>query len=271
MKPLISVITISYNAEREIGKTIESVLAQNFTDYEYVFVDGASKDGTVAVIESYRERFEAAGVHYRVTSEPDKGIYDAMNKSVDRAEGEWLVMMNAGDCFADANVLRDMFAGKKYDADIVYGDTIQVESCKGVVYRRETAAAPADTIGNGMPFCHQSVFVRGAVMKEYGFDTSYKISADYDLFLRCYKDGKKFAHVRRVVSVFDCSGVSSSNAAAAKAEASAMRKKYGIRSGDSLVNRAKLAVKKAMRETMKQWAPKMFFSEKRGWHRQNEE
>ena len=92
---MLSVITVCYRAGDLIAQTIESVLMQQYTDYEYVFVDGGSKDHTLSVIESYRERFEEKGIRYHVVSEPDQGVYDAMNKGVGEACGQWVLMMNA--------------------------------------------------------------------------------------------------------------------------------------------------------------------------------
>ena len=218
MNPTLSVITVSYNAETEIEKTIQSVLAQTFTDYEYIFIDGGSKDKTVAIIESYRERFEAKGVSYRVTSEPDKGIYDAMNKGANKCAGHWAVMLNAGDCFVDEKVLEDIFRQNVPKGHILYGDAVLQVVAGGKSYYKGQKAFPLEKIEEFMPFCHQSVFAPVELLREYGFDTDLRITADYKFFVQAYTSGKPFTYVSRFVSVFDRSGVSSANPEKLKAE-----------------------------------------------------
>ena len=190
MNPTVTIVTICYNAEQMIEDTLKSVLSQTFADYEYVFIDGNSKDNTVGRIESYRAAFEAKGVAYRVNSEPDKGIYDAMNKGVAKAQGQWILMLNAGDRFVDNDVLRDLFTDRQYEADILYGDTVNSDIIQNTTYYKIAPAQPLEGLLQGIPFCHQSVFVRGETLKKYGFDTSFRICADYDMFLRAYLDGQ---------------------------------------------------------------------------------
>lgn len=103
----ISVITICYNAEKEIGRTVRSVLSQTFNDLEYIIVDGKSEDSTVSIAENIVKDYPQRKVE--IISEPDKGIYDAMNKGIKKASGDWVCMMNAGDAFADENVLSNVF------------------------------------------------------------------------------------------------------------------------------------------------------------------
>ena len=102
MNAKISVITISYNAEKEIEKTILSVISQTYDNIEYIIVDGASKDNTISIVNKYKKKISC------VISEPDKGIYDAMNKGIMHATGEWLIMRNAGDVFCDKSVLQNI-------------------------------------------------------------------------------------------------------------------------------------------------------------------
>lgn len=104
---LVSVITICFNAEKEIGKTVKSVLNQSFDDYEFIIVDGMSNDGTLNVVNDIIKYYPNKKV--RIISEPDRGIYDAMNKGLKMASGEWVCMMNSGDCFASNNVLKEIF------------------------------------------------------------------------------------------------------------------------------------------------------------------
>lgn len=211
MPPVVSIITVSYNAEEEIENTIQSVLCQTFLEYEYVFIDGASSDQTVAIIESYRQQFAAKGISYHVTSEKDSGIYDAMNKGIRQACGQWVLMLNAGDCLADAQVLADVFANSELDGKIVYGNVILKQICRHKSYYKYRQPGALETIQNALPFCHQCVFVPRELMCRYGFDTSLKIAADYKFFSQAYKSGVEFTYIRRAVSIYSLTGVSSVN------------------------------------------------------------
>ena len=117
MPPLISVVTICYNAKNDLEKTILSVLSQTYQDIEYIIIDGGSTDGTVDIIHKYSERL------FYWISEPDKGIYDAMNKGMDRATGSWINFMNAGDTFCDNEVIKNIFGYNDLsDYSVFYGD-----------------------------------------------------------------------------------------------------------------------------------------------------
>ena len=265
MKTTVSIVTISYNAAAEIEKTIQSVLTQTYTDYEYVFIDGASKDRTVEIIESYREAFEAKGITYRVYSEPDKGIYDAMNKGIDKTCGEWTLMLNAGDVFVDASVLMDVFDGIGYDADVVYGNTVFQETCKGITYYKRVPARSLNRFDEGMTFCHQSVFVRSEVLKKYPFDMSFKIVADFDQFTRMLRDGVPFAHIDTYVSVFDGSGVSMQKPEATLQEYDRVRKHEGVTPKRKFVVKVFMGVKYRLRNVVRNCLPQLFYSSRRGW------
>jgi len=263
-KPMVSIITVAYNAAGCISKTIASVCAQAYTDYEYLFVDGASRDNTVEIIESYRQDFEKKGIRYRVISEKDKGIYDAMNKGVAHAEGQWVLMMNAGDCFAHGNVLADIFEESLETADVLYGDVILQDAC---CYKLSRAQA-LESITKGMPFCHQCVFVRQTVAAEYRFDLQYRLAADYDQLLRCYRDGKRFLYIPGPVSVYDVSGVSERNFLAAQKEQERVRSQQGIRTTGRVTRVYLLRLcAKAARKLM----PRKSRSKARGWYASAEE
>ena len=123
----VSVITVCYNAEASIGNTLKSVLEQTYKDFEYVIIDGASKDNTLKIVERYKPEFEEKGILLNLISEKDNGIYDAMNKAVRCCNGEWLIYMNADDTFADADVLKDILADNDHDGiDVVYGDSYRI-------------------------------------------------------------------------------------------------------------------------------------------------
>lgn len=149
MKLLISVVTVCYNAADTIEKTMLSVLNQTYHDIEYIIIDGGSTDGTVEIIRKYADR-----IAYWV-SEPDKGIYDAMNKGIKVATGEWINFMNAGDEFVDANVLDKLFFAKTVaNVDVIYGNTL-MKYTEGISF---TKVKEIDYIQKGMPFLSSVIF-----------------------------------------------------------------------------------------------------------------
>lgn len=199
----ITVVTVCRNAENEIKRTIVSILNQNFNDYEYIIVDGKSEDNTMSIINSFLPNGRVT-----VISEEDDGIYDAMNKGIKKARGEYIIFMNAGDVFYDANVLVDI---EDYlDKDVVYGDVIRVKTEGDITEKYKGPFIEMRLFLAGRMMCHQSMFVRTSLMKDYPFDTNYRITADYNLAVKLYSLGKSFKHVDRVICRFDSmNGVSS--------------------------------------------------------------
>lgn len=179
-KPLISVITITYNAEKTLPATIESVLSQNFDDFEHLIIDGASTDRTLEIARRNKEA--------RIISERDNGLYDAMNKGIDNAKGEYLIFLNAGDSFRSPQTL-SLYAGEAVkDRDIIYADTMIVDSeGKDIAPRHYTAPdiLTAKSFSKGMLICHQAFMVKKALAPKY--DLTYRFSADYDWTIRCIK------------------------------------------------------------------------------------
>lgn len=196
---LISIITVSYNAKESITNTIISVISQDYKQFEYIIIDGGSTDGTLDTIELYLPYLS-----YFI-SEPDKGIYDAMNKGVAVAKGEWVIFMNAGDCFVDNEVLSTIFLSNvNKKADIIYGNTIAKYpwgKCliKGNFFSKHDI---------NLPFCHQSTFVRTSLMRSIPFDLSYRIAADYNFFYTLYKLGKSFKYIDISIALYDAIGFS---------------------------------------------------------------
>lgn len=203
----ISIITVCFNAEKDIEKTLLSVLSQTDKDYEYIIVDGKSTDNTLNIINKYKSDFIRKRIHIDVVSEQDDGIYDAMNKGISRANGSWINFMNAGDTFYDQNVLNNM---KKYlqesKADIVYGDSFKYNR----YYSYLLISDDADLLKQRMAFVHQASFIKSKIQKEHLFSLKYRIASDYDLFLRLYLQGYKFEYVSELVCAFSLDGVSNS-------------------------------------------------------------
>lgn len=201
---LFTIITVCYNAENEIKRTIESVLKQTYTNYEYLIVDGLSSDRTVEIAESYCDQFAKKGITYTIKSEKDTGIYNAMNKATDMASGKWLLFLNAGDWLVDENVLEEVAKRDQDDVTILYGDVIY--TIDGL-YRKEPKR-DLDYLKTGMAFCHQSAFIAREKMAEYRYDESYRIAGDYDFICRCYVNDEKIEYMPIIVSIFELGGAS---------------------------------------------------------------
>jgi len=201
--PKISIITVSYNCRACIEKTIKSVIGISYDNLEYIVIDGGSTDGTVDVIEQYRNK-----IAYFV-SEPDKGIYDAMNKGLAVSTGEWVNFINAGDFFANKNVLDSIVEQIEEDAVIVHGNIIK--QCNGYYY----LATPVgiDKADMQMPVFHQSTFVKLSYHQSHPFDIIFKSSGDYNFFYNAYfKDKCKFQYIPIIIAIFDnTSGMSKDN------------------------------------------------------------
>lgn len=193
--PKITVVTVCYNAEKEIEATMRSVLDQNYLNLEYILIDGASKDNTLDIIRVIKNEYSERNII--VLTEPDRGIYDAMNKGIDLASGEWINFMNVGDLFADADVLRDFFsmADTRSPNDILYGD---------VIYKYSFGSYYVDFHPGTdyTPFCHQATFSRVSLMKKMHFDLSYQIVADRNFLLQCQRAGSLYVYYPRVVAKF---------------------------------------------------------------------
>ena len=200
--PLISIITVSFNAVSTIEKTILSVINQTYPNIEYIIIDGGSTDGTVNVIKKYSDKI----THW--VSEPDKGIYDAMNKGIAIATGEWINFMNAGDIFKTTNVIKDIFYNKCINASILYGDAEFKDIYETYIFK----ARPIQDIMNIMPFSHPSVFIKGDLHKNNPYDTKFRSSGDYNFFLSMYKQNVIFKYMPIVISTFDATeGMSKDN------------------------------------------------------------
>lgn len=263
--PRLTIVTVSYNAAGEIGKTIDSVGKQTWTDFEYLFIDGASQDATVECIAARQETFAARKIPYRWISEPDKGIYDAMNKAIRQAEGQWILMLNAGDVLASDDALERVFGADPEDTEVLYGHMVVSEAARGRVYYRKVPAKPLEYLEVGMPFCHQSVFVRTEVLRRFPFDTKYRIVADYHQFLRLWREGAKFRPVDVYVSVFDNAGVSMRDPLKTLREYDRVRQDMGLSGTSGAVQKWMARGKGALRNTIRKLLPGWFYSQARGW------
>lgn len=227
--PLVSVITTCFLAGESIEKTIKSVLAQSFRDFEYIIMDGGSTDDTLQRAEAYKNDFDKAGIPYRIFSKKDHGIYEGMNHGIAHAEGVFVNFMNADDSFYDEHVLSDIFGdinSPKMDnrnADVLYGDAVAIEFGQAYPYVKDLTI-----IERRMPFSHQSVFARRELLLAHPFNIDLKIGADYDFLLTVYQEGRQFVDTGIKVCTVTLDGVSSVDLLHTFEETVAIQRAHGI-------------------------------------------
>jgi glycosyltransferase involved in cell wall biosynthesis len=197
--PLITVVTVVLNDCKNLEETMLSVIEQSYKKIEYIVIDGGSVDGTVEIIKKYEHLLD-----YWV-SEPDSGIYDAMNKGIDHSNGEWISFMNSGDRYINRSVLADIFVKDNWKSvDVLYGN-------HEVIYpsgrKRSVRAKAISEIWKGSRFCHQTTFVRNN-FKNWNFDKSFKVAADYNYFYNSFLSGKKFMYLDRCIASVRSGGFS---------------------------------------------------------------
>ena len=223
----LSVITVCFNEEKNIAMTINSVLRQSSTDYEYIVCDGKSMDRTVEIAESFRRAFEEKGIDYIVKSEKDGGIYYGMNNGIDLASGDYVGFINAGDCLHGTEAIKtviDARESQENPPDVIYGDATYVERD----YYDVRKARAIETIDKGIPFFHPSSLVKASLIKEHKFDTTFKICADSDMMAKLYTLGKRFFYVDAVLSDFYAGGISTVRQKDARKESFVIRDRYGF-------------------------------------------
>ena len=194
--PLISVITVVLNDVKNIEKTITSVITQTYSNIEYIIVDGGSTDGTIEIIKKYQKHISV------LVSEPDKGIYDAMNKGTSLATGKWISYMNSDDTFNANNVIYDIFV-KNGNAilnyDVIYSDVIADYKTKKKILKSKKI----NSFWRGQCFSHQAHFVKTSIEKNRPFNLKYSITADYDFLYAVFKDLAKFYYYEYPIAIID--------------------------------------------------------------------
>lgn len=201
-RPLVSIITVVYNDAEHIENTLQSIISQDYEEKEIIVIDGQSTDGTTEKVRAFGESISC------LVSEPDKGVYDAMNKGIDQARGEWIIFMNSGDSFYATDVLSQFFSKEiSDDYNILYGKTNRIyKDHAEITHYRATNSKEI------MPECHQSIFFRRAVLLQNKYDLRFKICADANQFNQLKKQGNKSLFFPIVVSNYDCAeGISSTN------------------------------------------------------------
>ncbi len=237
MKPIFSVITVHYNQLPLLKSTVENIVSQKGfgENIEYIIVDGLSMDGTIDYLHSLKVE---KSIHRII--ERDKGIYDAMNKGILAATGEYIIFINAGDQLAESCTL-DKIAGKLKNFDVLYGDTeISYET-----FDRIAPAKPLEKFWQSLPFVHQSVLVKRDLLRNNLFDLSYKYCADYDQLSKLFVAKVQFEYVNQLVSRITAGGASDVNAAKATKEVFKISgKRFALTLSQRIYFRIKIAKRK---------------------------
>lgn len=211
--PLFSVITITYNNRAGLFKTAKTVHAQTIdhASFEWIIVDGGSNDGTQDDFPNYAAT--------RIISESDDGLYDAMNKGIAAANGQFIIFMNAGDQFANRNSLQmiaDQVRDIPHDVDFIYGDSFESDGAGHYHYKR---ARSHRTILSGLFTHHQAMLYNRGSLGDLRYDLNYKIAADYDLTLRFFcRKPRRCEYIDQAICIFEGGGISQINVAQARAE-----------------------------------------------------
>lgn len=227
LQPKFSIITITFNAATVIEPTLKSVLEQSYGNYEYLLIDGGSTDDTVA-------KAKASGVVFsHIVSEPDNGLYDAMNKGIGLASGDYLCFLNAGDAFHSKDTLQDIvkaIENEKELPDVLYGETAEVDAERNFVrMRRLKAPEKLDwrSFRHGMLVCHQAFYARREIAPLYNLE--YRLSSDVDWCIRVMKRSRKLVNVNAVVIDYLQNGLSIQNhRASLKERFRIMSRHYGL-------------------------------------------
>lgn len=238
----ISIVTITYNAAKVLQRTLDSIRCQSYRDIEHLIIDGVSKDDTLRMVEAYRLQISYTVI---IQSEPDKGIYDAMNKGLRMATGDYIVFMNAGDTFHDERTLERVLGGitelrnsgtPELRPAVIYGDTDIVDS-EGRFLRKRHLSVPDRltwrSFRNGMLVCHQAFYARQDIARDIPYDLQYRHSADVDWCIRVMKEAeRRHLPLRRVPGVvadfMDGGNTTQNHRASLKERFTVMRRHYGL-------------------------------------------
>lgn len=226
MQPRISIITICYNAASTITRTLRSVSAQTYPNIQYLIIDGASKDNTLELVRELAPEAE-------IYSERDKGIYDAMNKGLDRATGDYVWYVNAGDALASPTTVEDLVratcAGDSLP-DVLYGDTRLIDAeghDLGLRRLRPPHQLDWRSFRSGMLVCHQAFVAKRSISPHY--DLRYRFSADVDWCIRVLKEAKTTAFYPEPIALYLNEGTTTANHRASLIERfHVMRHHYGL-------------------------------------------
>lgn len=201
--PLISIITVVFNAEQSLEKTLLSVINQDYKNTEIIIVYTPSSDQTWAIIQKYKKKIQKIIINYQT------GVYTAFNSGVINARGEWLNFMNAGDYFNSTKTISNVFRAKENlnKIDVIYGDVVIYYSH----FQRKINSLNIENIQKYMCFSHQSCFIKTNLQKKNLFECKYKFAADYNFFLKLFLRNKKFKRVELIISKCKAGGIADKN------------------------------------------------------------
>ena len=216
--PLVTVVTVSYNDRSRLEKTIKNVISQSYDRIEYIVIDGGSNDGSVDLLKKYDNQIALT------ISEPDRNVFDAMNKGIKQATGDWIIFMNSGDFFYENIMIEKVMALITKKIDFIYGDT-QVNYKNG--FRRVSKAKKINgMLWKELPFVHQSLFAKTELLNQHPFDLQYENCADFDFFLWAFHRGYRFCQLNQIISLIEAGGISDSNRISGAKEKRQIIKKY---------------------------------------------
>lgn len=199
-KPRISVVTVVKNDVESIEKTIISVLDQTYNNFEYIVIDGASTDGTLEILLGF-----GASINL-VISEPDNGVYSAMNKAAQHFSGDFIIYMNSGDSFFNSNVLKD-FVDAAVDLDSIYYGSVYLTGVGGGRVKKPDSLKSF----KNSRFSHQAAFIPFNISKMYPYSEKFKYVSDYKFFKKCFDSGINFIELNLIVSNYKMEGISQNN------------------------------------------------------------
>ncbi|HWZ15519.1 MAG TPA: glycosyltransferase family 2 protein [Mucilaginibacter sp.] len=220
LKPTLSVITVVFNNARDIERTLLSVINQTYPAIEYIVIDGQSTDGTLEIIQRYKDHIA------NIISEKDEGIYDAMNKGLAIATCDYVIFMNSADEFYANDTVEQVFAASP-DGDIYYGETEMINEAGEVLGQRRHKAPEQfnwRSFNYGMSVSHQAIYIRKSITEP--FDRQYQLSADIDWIIRAAKKAKKIVNVNRYVARYQVGGMSKAKHRQSLLERFDIMKKY---------------------------------------------
>lgn len=245
--PLFSLVTVTLNNLKGLQKTYDLVKAQTCSDYEWLVIDGESTDGTIDFLKNTEANY---------TSEKDSGIYDAMNKGIERATGQYIIFMNAGDALESKATLDEISARLKDQSyDFLYGDS--AEDIDGQLYFKR--ARLHHKITEGMFTHHQAMIYSKKILQDLRYDTSYQIASDYDLTWNVLNKSKNILYLPFPICLFEAGGVSQQQVVAGRKEQFKIRQNHGV----AILKNIWIFVKQSLVYGLRCVAPKLYWLLKR--------
>lgn len=220
---LVSIITVTYNSEQTLEDTIQSIINQSYKNIEYIIIDGGSTDNTLNIIEKYKQH-----ISYWI-SEPDKGIYDAMNKGIQKAKGELIGIINSDDWYEKDIISTVVSKYKKYGDNCIYHGNIKFHYNNGLIEWKKPQLN-LNKFYRGTILFHPTFFVPKKLYTRIGlFDIKFKIAADYDFMIRSYKEGIKYIYIDKYISNMRAGGESTQKAILGYKETAVIANKAGLK------------------------------------------